>query len=155
MTTSLVDEYFRQRSDVVEASQTPRTVIFSHEGYTRAMAENLKNSAHFGSNAEGKSYCGLPYVIDRAQTAELVVTHEYKHEVERKLLVARPRQNAITVKIDGIMGGAPVVEILAGNLKAAQLQDICRAWLDADDATHWGDFEKGLDELITKHGRFE
>jgi hypothetical protein len=64
------------------------------------------------------------------------------------------RQNAITVKVDGIMGGAPVVEIIAANLTAAQLCDIARAWLDAD-CQKWGDFEKELDAVIVKHGRFE
>lgn len=66
---------------------------------------------------------------------------------------ARARQNAITVKIDGIMSGAPVVEILAQNLSAAQLCDIIMAWLGQDP--HWGDFEKELHAVVEKHGTFE
>ena len=48
-----------------------------------------------------------------------------------------------------------MIEIVAQSLSAAQICDICRAWLDSDDATHWGKFEKELDRLIVTHGRFE
>ena len=156
MTTRLVDEYFRQRSDVLEASQTPRTVIFSHPGYSRAMNEVGASENHFDApGGAPRTYCGLPYVIDPRATAELVVTHEFVHEVSQRVTASKPRQNAITVKIDGIMDGPPVAEIIAANLKASQLCDIIRAWLDSDDATHWGDFEKALDRAVTEHGRFE
>lgn len=40
-------------------------------------------------------------------------------------------------------------------MTAAQLCDVIRDWLDADDATHWGDFEKELDAVVVRHGRFE
>jgi hypothetical protein len=33
-------------------------------------------------------------------------------------------------------------------ISAAQLSIIIRAWLEQDDATHWGDFEKGLAALV-------
>lgn len=156
--TKMFEEYFRQRSDIVEASQTPRVVVFNQQGYSRAMREADKEGNHFNMNpgVDGRTYCGLPYLIDHQQDAELVVTHEFPYQVQERIRSQRPhRQNAITVKLDGIMSGPPVAEIIASNLTAAQLCDIARAWLDSDDATHWGDFEKGLDELITKHGRFE
>lgn len=31
---------------------------------------------------------------------------------------------------------------------ADELTRVIRAWLDADDSTHWGDFEKALDSII-------
>lgn len=34
---------------------------------------------------------------------------------------------------------------------ATDLRAIIRQWLDADDATHWGEFEKALDELVEAH----
>ena len=43
----LFDEYFRQRSDLVEASLTPRTILFSPAGYSRAMKEAMPDSNHF------------------------------------------------------------------------------------------------------------
>jgi hypothetical protein len=156
----IIDEYFRQRSDVLEASQTPRTITFNHAGYSRAMKEEQADTCHFNMNpgTGPRTYGGLPYVIDPRQEAKIVVTHEPPHEVDQRVRDSqrRPyqRQNAITVKIDGIMSGAPVVEIIAANLTAAQLCDIARAWLDAD-CQKWGDFEKELDAVIVKHGRFE
>jgi len=149
--TPIFDEFFRQRSDVVEASQTPRTVTFSYEGWNKAQLETLA-----GDNIKytPPTYCGLPHMVDPNQTAPIVVTHEYPHEVQARLKQPFRRQNAITVKIDGIMSGAPVVEILAANLTAAQLCDIARAWLDAD-CQKWGKFETDLDKVITEHGRFD
>ena len=40
--------------------------------------------------------------------------------------------------------------LLEGRMDAATLMKICRAWLDNDDATHWGDFEKSLDDLLNR-----
>lgn len=34
---------------------------------------------------------------------------------------------------------------------AAELKAQIREWLDSDDATHWGDFEKELDDVIGRH----
>lgn len=153
----IIDEYFRQRSDILEASQTPRTVIFNHAGYARAMKEAMPSESHFNMNPQGpdgRTYANLPYVVDPRQEAEIVVTHENRWAVENTVRNGKPHQNAITVKIDGIMDGPPVVEIIAANLTAAQLCDIARAWLDAD-CQKWGDFEKELDAVIVKHGRFE
>ena len=39
----------------------------------------------------------------------------------------------------------------ARTITAAELKRICRDWLDADDATHWGRFERELDELLERH----
>lgn len=33
-------------------------------------------------------------------------------------------------------------------MNAGYLKTIIREWLDKDDATHWGDFEKDLDSII-------
>ena len=35
---------------------------------------------------------------------------------------------------------------------AADLKAIIRAWLDADDPTHWGAFERGLNKLVEGGG---
>ena len=154
--TTLFEEYFRQRSDLVEASKPPRTVVFSHAGWTRALKEEHDAGRdHNITHGPGATYCGLHRCIDDRQDApEIVVTHltQAEYFAPRK---PYQRQEAITVKIDGIMSGPPVAVIVAQNLKAAQLCDIIRAWLDQDDATHWGDFEKALDRAVTEHGTFE
>jgi hypothetical protein len=34
-------------------------------------------------------------------------------------------------------------------LTASEVTAVIRAWLDSDDPTHWGSFEKSLDRAIT------
>jgi phage shock protein A len=36
---------------------------------------------------------------------------------------------------------------------ADELAEIIRNWLDGDDATHWGDFEKALDAALANQGK--
>lgn len=161
--TTLFEEYFRQRSDLVEADKKPIGVVFSHAGWSKALKEEADAGRNMVTQGPSATYGGLHRWIDPELTAELVVTDKTQVQwfEDRRLSRAAhagmgySRQNAITVKIDGIMSGAPVVEIIAANLKAAQLCDIIRAWLDSDDATHWGDFEKALDKVVTEHGTFE
>lgn len=156
----LVEEYFRQRSDLGEASLTPRTVLFSQAGYYRAMKEEMPDCNHFNGGAPKdapRTYCSLPYVIDKNATAELVVTHEAPELVAQRMVAsaqARQRQGAVTFKMEGI-NGETTAEVVGSKLTAPLLCDIIRAWLDADDQTHWGAFEHALDDAVTKHGRFE
>jgi hypothetical protein len=159
--STLSDEYFRQRSDLVEASLTPRTVIFSHPGFHKAMGEESPGMHHFSNPPQDvpRTYCALPYVIDRNATAELVVTHEAPELVAQRLTASaqarhRQRQGAVTLKMAGLTGDT-TAEIVGSKLNAAQLCDIIRAFLDADDATHWGKFERALDATLIKYGRFE
>lgn len=37
-------------------------------------------------------------------------------------------------------------------MTADQLNAIIRDWLDSEDPTHWGEFEKRLDRAITRSG---
>lgn len=157
----LFDEYFRQRSDLVEASLTPHTVLFSQPGYSRAMKEAMPDSNHFdGAAGAPRTYCGLPYIIDPALPSELVVTHEAPELVSQRLQAGnRQRQNAITFAMKGPFGkfGAEqpktMVQIVANSLDAQTLCDIIMTWLGAD--CDWGDFEKELHAVVEKHGRFE
>lgn len=148
--TTIHEQYREQRPKLAESYIMPTRITFSPDGYTKMRAEHdstsLWNTA--GPSGAPNTYDGWPYSVVNDQ-AEEVKLHNAMTDGPRQ------RQNAITIKIDGIMSGAPVAEIVAANLTAAQLCDIARAWLDSDDATHWGEFEKGLDELIVKHGRFE
>ncbi len=60
----------------------------------------------------------------------------------------RPEQVGRVALHDNAPGRQPA-------MSAAQLCDIIRGWLDADDPTHWGAFEKALDRAVVQHGRFE
>lgn len=41
-----------------------------------------------------------------------------------------------------------IVKALNGPTSAAELTEIIRGWLDKDDASHFGEFERGLARLI-------
>lgn len=148
--TTIHEQYREQRRKLAESYIMPTRITFSPAGYTKMRAEHdstsLWNTA--GPSGSPDTYDGWPYSVVNDQAKEVKLHNAMTDQ-------PRPRQNAITVKIDGIMSGAPVAEIIAANLKAAQLCDIIRAWLDSDDATHWGDFEKALDKVLEEHGRFE
>lgn len=150
--TALFEEYFRQRSDLVEADKKPIGVVFSHEGWSKALKEEQDRGRNMVTQGPSATYGGLHRWIDPELKVDIVVTEKTQVEwFEGKR--HRPRQNAITVKIDGIMDGPPVVEILAQNLTAAQLCDIIMSWLGQDP--HWGDFEKALHKVVEEHGTFE
>jgi hypothetical protein len=156
----LFDEYFRQRSDLVEANLTPRTVLFSQAGYSRAMKEAMPDSNHFdGAAGAPRTYCGLPYIIDPALAAELVVTHEAPELVSQRLQAGkRQRQNAISFAMKGSFGKLgeeppTMIKLVAQSLDAATLCDIIMEWLGQDP--HWGDFEKALHKVVEEHGTFE
>lgn len=133
----------------------PVRVIFSNHGYDKARMEG-------GDSFDGKtawtSYMGLPYTIRSDMSGEIGLDYQFEK-----------RPDAVTVELSfdarsGYMSadgkrlvGEPVqiMQIVGSKLTAAQICDLCRGWLDSDDATHWGAFEKGLDRLIEQHGRFE
>ena len=155
----LFDEFFRQRSDLVEASKTPRTVIFSTEGWRKALKEMEDAGAGYAHNivhGPSPTYCGLHRCTDDRPNRPDIVVSEL---TQAEYFAPRPRQRAITVQgTFGKFGGQEpktMVQLVASSLDAATLCDIIREWLDSDDATHWGEFEKALDEVVTKHGRFE
>lgn len=163
MTTPIRDEYFRQRSDLAEADKVPRTVIFSHEGWSKALKEESQNTVNI-THGPSATYCGLHRCIDPSQKADIVVTHLTQAEY----FAPRPRQNAVTVQLsfdaakgqclaDGEPVGDPITtaQIIGSALTAAQLCDIIRAWLDSDDATYWGKFERALDDVLERYGTFE
>lgn len=153
MMSTLFEEYFRQRSDLVEADKKPIGVVFSHDGWSKALKEEADAGRNMVTQGPSATYGGLHRWIDPELKVDIVVTEKTQVEWFEDRRRNRPRQNAITVKIDGIMDGPPVVEILAQNLTAAQLCDIIMTWLGQDP--HWGDFEKELHAVVEKHGTFE
>lgn len=145
---SIFEQYREQRRKLAASYITPTRITFSPAGYTKMMSEHESTSLNNTATpaASPSTYDGWPYNVVNDQPEEVKLHNAMTDS-------PRGRQNAITVKIDGIMSGAPVVEILAQNLSAAQLCDIIMAWLGQDP--HWGDFEKELHAVVEKHGTFE
>lgn len=147
---SIYEQYIEQRGRLAASYIVPTRITFSPTGYANMMREkeSMTMMLNLGSAKEQPgTYDGLPLSVVNEQTEEV--------KIHNAMTDPPKRQNAITVKIDGIMGGAPVVDIIAANLTAAQLCDIIQAWLDSDDHSHFGAFEKGLKEVLTKEGRYE
>lgn len=158
--SSLFEEYFRQRSDLVEADKKPIGVSFNNAGWMKAMKEEHDAGRdHNITHGPSATYCGLHRWIDPEQEAELVVTDKTQVQWFEDRRANRRRQNAISFAVKGSFGKLgteepkTMVEIVAQSLDAATLCDIIMHWLGADP--HWGDFEKELHAVVEKHGRFE
>jgi len=73
----------------------------------------------------------VQYVIfNGAEMTDCIGSHRYVNERREEL----------------IAGG--ILRLFGGAWTAQDIKTMIRAWLDADDATHWGAFEKRLDEII-------
>jgi len=154
--TPIFDSFWRQRGELRIKEQEARTVLFSYDGWNKAMMEDL--TSRDSVRHAPPTYCGLPRFVDPKQTDDIVVTHEYPAEVQQRLgTEPRQRQRAITIQgTMGKLGGEEpktMVQLVASSLDAATLCDIIMEWLGADP--HWGDFEKELHAVVEKHGRFE
>lgn len=139
---SLYDDFMEQRRRLMVAYIMPTFTSFSPDGFMQAMKDHADSFGNYGPTMKPTTFMGLPYKVDNAQTELLKV---------QSTCDSPP----ISFRVDHLNPHQTTMQIVGKSLTAAQLCDIARAWLDADDASHWGEFEKGLDELITKHGRFE
>lgn len=151
---TILEQYREQRRKLVEAYIQPTRITFSPAGYTKMLSEHDSTTLHHSAGPAGKpnTYDGWPYSVVNDQQEEVKLHNAMTDS-------GRPRQRAITVQgTFGKFGGQEpktMVQLVASSLDAATLCDIIREWLDADDATHWGDFEKELHAVVEKHGRFE
>lgn len=162
--STMFDEYFRQRSDLVEAGKKPIGVVFSNEGWMKVLKEDHERSSPMVTPGPSSIYGGLHRWIDPELKVDIVVTHltQVAWFEENRLMRERnrTRQNAISFAMKGTfgkLGDQPepktMIEVVAQSLDAATLCDIIMHWLGADP--HWGDFEKELHAVVEKHGRFE
>lgn len=151
--TTVYEQFLEQRGRLARSYITPTAIVFSTNGHMKAMRENRENGAFVPATSPGGSptYSGLPYSIDREQEEDIKVLTAMTHTPS----------NAVRFAMRGPFGKfgserpKTMIEIVANSLDAATLCDIIRAWLDGDDATHWGEFEKALDRVVVEHGRFE
>jgi len=151
-----IHEQFLEIAERLERKGTPAVrVIFSPNGYMKAMREQRDN--FFPQDVPPTTYMGLPYTIRSDMAGDIGLHTEFE-----------PRRDAVTVQlgftaatghvtVDGKPHGKPIniLQIVGSSLTAAQLCDIIQAWLDSDDASHFDDFEKELQAVVERHGRFE
>ena len=155
--TTLFEEYFRQRSDVVEASQSPRTVVFNQAGFFRAMKEAMPDSNHFNLNPgdSSRTYCGLPYMIDRDQRTELVVTHETESEVQERIRNGRRGQMSVKLSVDMSDAKKTIAEIIGSKLSKPQLSDLIISFVESQHPDERDPFSIELRAVVERHGSFE
>lgn len=155
--TTIYDQFTEQRRNLARKYMTPSCVVFSQSGHKQAMRENIHSQLFMPALSAGgrATYGGLPYSIIPDQEAAPAITVLAE-------LPSPPAQRAIRFAMRGMFGkldaASPpktMVEVVAQSLDAATLCDIIRTWLDSEDATQWGDFEKALDRAVVEHGRFE
>lgn len=123
----------------------PTSITFSPDGYMRAMMEDDKG-AFCLSGVEGKptTYLGMPVHI--SETLQGPFQLDYGKQVGH-----------VTMEINGatLLGGINVFEVIGATLSAAEVCDLIQGFLENDDPSAWGPFEKALHKVITEHGTFE
>jgi hypothetical protein len=149
MEKTLFDEFFRQRSDLGEASKTPVCVLFSDAGYARAMKERPISFGHYNDHTmEPWSYCGLPYHIVRGQESLMIVSDKPYDP-----LAARRTTGPITVHVDGIehRTDKTTIELVGSKLTSDQLCDVITEWTKHNPSR----LAVALSDAVRQHGRFE
>jgi hypothetical protein len=149
--SSMNEEFRRQVGQLHQEGKEPRLVVFSHEGWMKVLRE-ADSALVAVSTIHRDTYSGLKRLIDpRFEAPDIVVTDKTAAEYGFK----EERPSAVTFRVDGLDPSKSTMEVVGKSLTAAQLCDIIRSWLEGDDSTHWGAFEKELDRIVTQHGRFE
>lgn len=152
------DQFIEIRQRLVRDGKLPVRVVFSPEGHRKALKENLEGQGFNPRTLNSPpTYMGLPYKILPNMRGDIGLHTEFEEMRGAATLKLGFDASNGQVTVDGRPHGEPlsIMQIVGQHLSAAQLCDIIRAWLDSDDATHWGDFEKTLDRAIVEHGRFE
>jgi hypothetical protein len=146
---AIYDEYWRQRGDLVEADKVPRSVSFSDQGFTRALHENDAASVQA---LMGPTYCGLPHMVDRKQTADVVVSDKTIEERRSR----SPTRGPVIVRAGSVNDEAMTIEIVGAAPTEAQLCDVvmahCQPRIDAGTQTP---LQRVLHTAVQNFGRFE
>lgn len=151
--TTIRKQYLEIRDRLLREGHEPVRVIFSSDGYMKALMEGQHSD-----NNPFESYMGLPFTVRSDMAGDIGLDYQFESS-RRGAVTVKLEFNAQTghVLVDGKPFGEPIhmMQIIGSQLTAAQLCDLIRAWLDSEDATHWGQFERGLDKVVSDHGRFE
>lgn len=154
----IVNEVIKQAGEMERDGKTPMAVIFSHEGWARALKE-MTASTIDSHDVPSDQYLGLTRAIDGKSETEVVVIDKTPREYFKRGGYVRPTGpqgsgQPIRVTVTGLEGPL-TAEVLGKHLTAAQLCGIIQGFLDADDFTHFGAFEHSLEALLKVHGTFE
>lgn len=158
------EQVIQLRAAALTRREAPVEIMFSQAGYLRAMAEQTADVVRFDANFAG--YMGLPFqVLGDGDDVSLRCVPGGSQEAKdfragrRSVDQEHPgRQtphgyHATRAKM--LVGDQATLIMMGKAADAAQVCDFIRAFLDADDATHWGEFEKALDRAVVQHGKFE
>lgn len=145
--SALYIEFWQQCRGLVDTGREPRQVIFSREGYMRAMAETDKDSlARWDKSPEASSwerYNGLPFRVDARLAADIVVTDE----------LPKPDPGSpVSFRVDTYDPRQTWMCIAGRALSRPQLCDVIDAWVRANPPSN---FSSALQCAIADHGRFE
>lgn len=97
MMSTLFKEYFRQRSDLVEADKKPIGVVFSHEGWSKALKEEADAGRNMVTQGPSATYGGLHRWIDPELKVDIVVTEKTQVEWFEDRRQNRPRDRKSVV----------------------------------------------------------
>jgi hypothetical protein len=146
--TTVHEQALRQFYAIDGKGVTPTQVLFSPDGYIKARREREAQGA-FGHDRTGfTTYMGLPFATMPSLKADVSVQYAIDEG-------SAPPPAGVSFRVDHLDPRQTTMQIVGQALTAAQLCDVIRSFLDADDATHWGAFERELDRVVTEHGRFE
>jgi hypothetical protein len=147
---AIYDEVTRQRGHMITAGQVPRSVIFSTEGFSKALQER-DNLAVRGA-MQGPTYSGLKHTVDPNQTEDVVVSEQSVEEWARD---RRPRGPVVSFTSSGLQGPM-TMKVIGKGLTAAQLCDVimahCQPHIDAGTQTP---LQRALYAAVTNFGRFK
>lgn len=164
------EQVIQLRAAALTRREAPVEVMFSQEGYKRAMAETSGTDLSRWGMSTGQqhwtSYMGYPFqVLGGGEDVSLRCVpggsqeakdfRAGKRSVDQEHPGRQTPHGYHATRAKMMVDDQATLELMGKAANAAQVCDFIRAFLDADDATHWGDFEKALDRVVVQHGRFE
>ncbi len=133
------DEYWRQRSDLIEAGKVPHRVTFSREGELKMRKEAVGDRLF-----DPATYGGLPWTTLPWQAADIIVLTERQ---------AAADASAVVVSLNSTDPESLQLQVIGHRLTKAQLCDVIMAWVDAHPDDHW--FRNQLIGAVQAGGCFE
>lgn len=153
--TNLFEEYLQQRSDLLEADKKPIGVVFSHEGWSKALKEEADSGRNMLTQGPSATYGGLHRWIDPEQAANIVVTD--KTQVQWFEGRRNNRRGNMSVKLSVDMADArkTIAEIIGSKLSKPQLCDLIISFVESHHPSEADPFTIELRAVVERHGSFE
>jgi hypothetical protein len=143
--SKIFDQYAEQRAELVEAYIRPTRITFSTAGYRKMMGEHESGVHHVFSSKQHRphTYCGLPYLVDRAQQEDIKL---------HNAMTDAPQPSAVLFRVDHLDPHQTAMQVAGQGLSKAQLCNLISAWTGANPE---GPLSAALSEAIIAHGSFE